>query len=56
MVEHMNEKYNYGGYLRLWIADSDNAHQLEALRQIIANKTQLRSIYDEIYNELTCGA
>lgn len=51
MVEHLNEKYNYGGYLRLWIAESENAKRLEELRGIIANKSLLRTIYDEIYNE-----
>ena len=51
MVEHLNEKYNYGGYLRLWIEESDNGRRLEELRQIIANKSLLRTIYDEIYNE-----
>lgn len=51
MVEHLNEKYNYGGYLRLWIEESDNGKRLEELRQIIANKSLLRTIYDEIYNE-----
>ena len=53
MVEHLNEKYNYGGYLRLWIAESENAKRLEELRQIIAQKSLLRTIYDEIYNEET---
>lgn len=51
MVEHLNEKYNYGGYLRLWIEESENGRKLEELRQIIANKSLLRTIYDEIYNE-----
>ena len=53
MVEHLNEKYNYGGYLHLWIKESENAKRLEELRQIIANKPLLRTIYDEIYNEET---
>ena len=53
MVEHLNEKYNYGGYLRLWIEESENGRRLEELRQIIANKTLLRTIYDDIYNEET---
>lgn len=51
MVEHLNEKYNYGGYLRLWIEESENGRRLEELRQIIADKSLLRTIYDEIYNE-----
>lgn len=53
MVEHMHEKYYYGGYLKLWIAESDNAQRLEELRQMIANPEVLRSIYDTIYAEET---
>lgn len=52
LVEHLNEKYNYGGYLRLWIEHSANAERLEELRQIIAHPEQLRSLYDKIYDEL----
>lgn len=55
MVDHLNSKYNYGGYLKLWIKESDNAQRLEELRQIIAMPTRLREIYDELYNELTIG-
>lgn len=55
MVDHLNSKYNYGGYLKLWIKESDNAQRLEELRQIIATPTRLREIYDELYNELTMG-
>lgn len=55
MVDHLNTKYNYGGYLKLWIEESDNAQRLEELRQIIATPTRLREIYDELYNELTVG-
>ena len=53
MLEHLNEKYNYGGYLRLWIAESENAKRLEELRQIIAQPAMLRQLYDEIYDELS---
>ena len=52
LVEHLNKKYNYGGYLRLWIEHSANAERLEELRQIIARPEQLRSLYDKIYDEL----
>lgn len=51
LVEHLGEKYDYGGYLRLWLSESDNAQRLEELRQIIANKPLLREIYERIYNE-----
>lgn len=49
LVEHMREKYDYGGYLKLWIEESDNAHRLEELRRLIADKAALRRLYDEIY-------
>lgn len=51
LVEHLGEKYDYGGYLRLWLPESDNAQRLEELRQIIANKPLLKEIYERIYNE-----
>lgn len=51
LVEHMREKYDYGGYLRLWIEQSDNARRLEELRRIIADRAELRRLYDEIYDE-----
>lgn len=51
MVEHLHEKYDYGGYLKLWIEESENAQRLEALRKIIADKPQLMRLYDKIYEE-----
>lgn len=51
MVEHLREKYDYGGYLKLWIEESDNAKRLDELRAIMANKVRLRELYDTIYNE-----
>ena len=51
MVEHLHEKYDYGGYLKLWIEGSENEARLERLRQLIANKAELRKVYDRIYNE-----
>jgi uncharacterized protein len=51
MLEHLREKYDYGGYLKLWIEESDNAKRLEELRQVIADKEMLRRLYEEIYAE-----
>ena len=51
LLEHMREKYDYGGYLKLWIRESDNAQRLEELRRIIADRALLRRLYDEIYDE-----
>lgn len=53
MVDHLHQKYDYGEYLRLWIKESDNAHRLEELRQLIASPERLRHLYDELYAELT---
>lgn len=51
MLEHLHEKYDYGGYLKLWIEGSQNEARLEQLRQLIASPDKLREIYDKIYNE-----
>lgn len=50
LMEHMREKYDYGGYLQLWIPESDNAKQLEAFRQTLANKEAFRRLFDTIYD------
>lgn len=51
MLQHLREKYDYGGYLKLWIEESDNAQRLEELRRVIADKVQLRALYEKIYNQ-----
>ena len=53
LLEHMREKYDYGGYLKLWVEESDTAKRLEELRKIIADKPTLRRLYEEIYAEET---
>ena len=40
-VEHLNEKYGRGGYLKLWIPWSDNAARLAALQDLIADTPAL---------------
>lgn len=52
-VEHLHEKYDYGGYLKLHIPHSDNAARLEELRGIIADKVALRALFEEIFDRLT---
>lgn len=51
-VGHLREKYDYGGYLKLYIPHSDNAARLEELRQIIAQPEQLRSAFEGEWNKL----
>lgn len=53
--EHIMEKYAEGGYLRLWLPQSENARRLEELRAIIANASLLRSKFDVLFDEETKG-
>lgn len=50
-LEHLHEKYDEGGYLRVWIEESDNGERLRELRKIIANRTLLREMFDKIFQE-----
>ena len=50
-LTHLQKKYGYGGYLKLWIPESSNACRLEELRKIIADEKRLRSMFDCFYNE-----
>lgn len=50
-LTHLQEKYGYGGYLKLWIPESSNACRLEELRKIIADEKRLRSMFDRFYDE-----
>lgn len=52
LMEHMQEKYNYGGYLKLWIPESDNARRLEEFRQLLADEDAFRQLFDTIYDKL----
>jgi uncharacterized protein len=48
--EHMAEKYDVGGYLKLWIPESRNADGLARLREIIHDKNRLRILFEAAYN------
>ncbi len=49
--EHMEQKYSASGYIHLWIQGSENERNLNELRNIINNETQLRQAFDRIYTE-----
>ena len=51
MCEHLAEKYDTGGYLKLYIPESGNAAGLRTLRGIIHDRERLRSIFENIYKE-----
>ena len=49
--EHLTNKYEEGGYLKLWIPQSDNAGRLAELRKLIANEDELQQVFDKLYIE-----
>ena len=49
-LDHLQKKYAEGGYLRLWIAESDNARRLGELRTIIRDPQRLRKLFDETFD------
>ncbi len=51
-LEHMAEKYDEGGYLKLWVPESANAKRLQQFRDLLHNATALRKKFDEIYDSL----
>lgn len=54
--EHLQRKYAEGGYLRLWIPQSENAARLEALRELLRHEKELRALFDAIYERETAAA
>ena len=49
--KHLADKYAEGGYLTLWIPQSDNAGRLAELRQLIADEKKLFRVFNKIYEE-----
>lgn len=52
-LDHLLRKYAEGGYLRLWIAESDNARRLEELRAVIRDRERLRALFDTAFDAET---
>ncbi len=50
---HLQEKYAEGGYLRLWIPESDNAAQLAQLRALLKQEDVLKKLFEEFYIQET---
>ena len=50
-VAHIKEKYGEGGYLKLWIPESDNAARLLQFRKLIEDEQLLIERLKQIYNE-----
>ena len=49
--KHMDEKYSYNGYIRLWIPGSPNEQKLKELRDIIANEQRLRALFEQHFHD-----
>ena len=50
---HLDEKYSTNGYIRLWLPNSPNEKSLSQLRLLIADRAQLRKVFDQIFAEET---
>ena len=50
-LSHLANKYAESGYLKLWIPESDNAKRLTELRELIADKDKLRTVFNQLYTE-----
>ncbi|MBP3382433.1 MAG: HD domain-containing protein [Tidjanibacter sp.] len=48
---HLHEKYDHGGYLKLYIPHSDNAVRLAELRALIAQPALLRTYFETLFEE-----
>ncbi len=53
LLQHLDEKYSTRGYIHLWISGSQNERWLAELRQLIANPSELRPIFEKIYDDET---
>ena len=51
-LAHMAEKYDEGGYLKLWIPESPNAERLAQLRANIHDKEQMRAVFEQQWESL----
>lgn len=50
--DHIASKYSQNGYIRLWIAGSENEKQLKLIRETAADTTRLRQVFNRIFAEM----
>ncbi len=50
-MEHMSEKYDDGGYLKLWIPESPNARRLAEFRRQLKDRALIRRKFDEFFEK-----
>ena len=51
--QHMNEKYSVNGYIRLWIQGSENERNLNQLRSLITQSSEMKKVFDRLFLEET---
>lgn len=55
-LDHLDEKYAEGGYLKLWIPESPNAECLRELQQLIKDRVEIRRLVEAIFDKETENA
>lgn len=55
-AEHLRTKYGEGGYLRVWLPESENAARLAELRGVICDEKRLRTLFEAIYDDERAGS
>jgi len=55
-LDHLDEKYAEGGYLKLWIPESPNAQRLRDLQQLIKDRVEIRRLVEAIFDKETENA
>ena len=50
-LKHVREKYSEHGYIRLWMPGSPNEEKLKQIRKHIANPSELKEIFNRLYDE-----
>ena len=53
LLQHLDEKYSTRGYIHLWISGSQNERWLAELRQLITHPSELRPIFEKLYDDET---
>ena len=48
---HLKEKYGVNGYVKLWIPKSQNADNLQQIRRVIEDETQLKQCFSSVCNK-----
>ena len=54
-LSHLRKKYAEGGYLRLWIPESDNVRKQEELRTLMRDQSHLREKFNAVFDSETAG-